>query len=470
MNIRAQVSRGLVARIVESAFAFVGTIVFARLLGPSDFGSYYLVLAVTMVITRPLIGVTKAIKKRSSETEGSHSEMFGLQLLASLGFVVLVTIGSILLSDQLIAYFDLVQAVPVLVMMVLTVGLFSPFQELLVSIRGRFDIKVWLETSRTTTMPFCQAAFVLTGWGVVGMALGYAVSAFLVLPVTIYLLRTRPSVPGFDVLHSVWEFARYSIMTALLSNVYNRLDVILLGLILSSASVGHYEVASKLTLPATFISGMASTALMPKLSSLDSLGESVTNEIVDVLSYASLLAVPIFFGGLAVAEPLVVTTYGNEYREAAVLLPGLALFRLVRTQSQQFHSALSGLDRPNIVLKISAVALTFNIISGYLLTIEYGAIGVIIATVAAELIHYFGSWFALRRYLPQFTVLPALLKYQILSGVPTYVAAAAVISISPLGTIFTLVLALSAGAVAYFGSLFILSSELRESYLYPQLR
>lgn len=470
MNIKSQVSRGLVARIVESAFAFVGTIVFARLLGPADFGSYYLILAIAMIITRPLIGITDAIKKRSSEIESPHSEMFGLQLLSSFGFIILVSVISVLLSSQLISYVELNQAVLVLILMVLTVGLFSPCQELLVSIQGRFDKKVWLETIRTAIMPFCQVALVLMGWGVVGMAFGYAVSAFLVLPITIYLLHTRPSVPGIDVLRSVWKFARYSILTALMSNVYTRLDVILLGLILSSASVGYYEVASKLTLPATFISGMASTALMPKLSSLSSLDESVTNEIEDVLSYASLLAVPLFFGGLAVAEPLVVTTYGNEYREAALLLPGIALFRLVRTQSQQFRSALNGLDRPNVVLKLSAVALTFNIVTGYILTIKYGTIGVIIATVAAEFIQYFGSWFILRKSLPKFSIFPDLLKYQLLSGIPTYGTAVIVVSISPLGAIHTLVLALLAGAIAYFGTLIILSSEIRKSYLYPQIR
>lgn len=469
INIRAQVSRGLVARIIEAMFAFVATVLFARILGPSDFGSYYLLIAVTMVITRPVIGVTKAAMKRTSEADSNHDELFGLQLLVSLAFVPLVAGIAILFSDRVTSYFGHPETVSLLTIMVLAVVLFSPCQELLVSIQGRFSTKVWLETARTMLMSILQLALVLLGFGVIGMVLGYVLSALLVLPITIYLLRTWPVLPSRDVVASVWKFARYSTVGAMVNNVYNRLDVLLLGFILSSAAVGHYEVASKLTLPATFISGMASTALMPKLSSLDSLDQSVGKEISEVLSYASLLAIPIFFGSLAVADLLVVTAYGTAYREAAILLPGLALFRLLRSQAQQFQSALDGLNYPNIHLKIAVVAVIFNIISGYLLTVAYGAIGVIIATIAAEIIQYGGSWYVLRRHVDGLTPLPSMLQYQLVAGIPTFAAAKFVMIMSPSASLSTLVAALVAGATGYFGTLFALSHELREQYLYPRL-
>lgn len=68
-------------RSIEVAFAFVATILFARILGPTEFGSYSFLIAVTMVITRPVFGVTKAVMKRTSKAGSDQRELFGLQLL-----------------------------------------------------------------------------------------------------------------------------------------------------------------------------------------------------------------------------------------------------------------------------------------------------------------------------------------------------------------------------------------------------
>jgi O-antigen/teichoic acid export membrane protein len=156
-----------------------------------------------------------------------------------------------------------------------------------------------------------------------------------------------------------------------------------------------------------------------------------------------------------------VTIYGGEFEQAASLLIGLALFRVLGTQSFPLIKVLHGLDMPDLNLKLSTVALGVNIVLGVVLTIRFGAIGVVVATVAAEATRYGGIVYVLKRELPEVGLFPRELGRQVAASAVMFVVVSALHAYFPVRSWVDLSALLAAGATTYAVVLLSISARLR---------
>ncbi|GAA0197743.1 hypothetical protein GCM10009000_009290 [Halobacterium noricense] len=235
----------------------------------------------------------------------------------------------------------------------------------------------------------------------------------------------------------------------------------LLGLLLTPSAAGQYEVAAMLTLPATFIATLAASGLMPRVSKLTSESKPVAQEISNTLSFASILAVPIFFGALAFPTALVITVYGGEFEAAAPLLVVLAIYRIISTQTTVLRKSINGLDHPSVNMRISAIALSFNIILGIILTIRFGAVGVIIATIFAECLIYVSTSYFIKQKIHGVTLVSRPLLEQIGAGLIMFVTVSGIHGFIPVQSWVDLSLLLTIGAGTYGFVLLLISDRLR---------
>jgi O-antigen/teichoic acid export membrane protein len=155
-----------------------------------------------------------------------------------------------------------------------------------------------------------------------------------------------------------------------------------------------------------------------------------------------------------------VTVYGPDYRGAAILLVGLALYRVVNTQAQIHIRTLEAVDRPRTIFRASVVALAVNIPLGYALIIEYGAIGVVAATVVAEGLRYTILVVATQRVIDIGIITGELPRQIIASGV-MYVAVVAVRSAVGEWSWLVLLAVVGFGAAVYVVVLTVISRRLR---------
>lgn len=448
MNLGLEVAKGFAAKLVQAALGFAGTIIFARALGPSSFGGFYLVLSLVQLADRPVKGVEVAAKKRFSEAESSRREVLGAQLLASGVAILAAVVAVVALAGPLASFTGVANAGLMFVLLFAGFVFFSPLQELLAA-RGLVGVQTWNDTLRSLfTFPF-QLAFVLLGYGAAGMAYGLSLATFCCLPVTHYYLRTMPRRPGRETLRSLWAFARYSVVSRILGRTYSRLDVLLLGYFLTPATVGYYEVAYKLTVPATFVTVVAGTGLMTKVSNLHSREKGVAADVTNTLAFSSVLAIPLFFGALAIPEAVIVTAYGAEYAAAADLLVGLALYTIIMTQASPLQSVVDGLNLPNLDMRVSAATLALNVVIGIPLVLTIGAIGVVVGTVVAEAFRYLLFAFIVRRYT-EANLLPRPLLGQVAAGVVMFGAVVAGHAYLSVDSWFALGVLLAWGGIVYF--------------------
>lgn len=452
----AEVTKGFIAKFLLAAIGFAGTIFFARILGPVSFGGFYLLLSVIHIVKLPVDGFSEASKKRFSESQTDRQAIAGATWLVVVAVGILGSIAAFHSGSYLAAFTGLEDALILFVVLFVALSLFTPFQGLL-SGTGRISRTIWIDFLRSLLTTPLQLVFVLYGYGAAGMAYGLSVATLFTIPVTHYFLRTVPRIPNRDTLDQLWSYARHSSISALLSRAYSRFDILLLGLLLTPAAAAQYEVALKLTLPAILVSEVAGEGLMARVSNLDSKGRAVALDISNTLSFASILSIPIFFGALILSRSLVVTVYGPEYAKAANLLIGLALFRLFETQVSPLGQAIKGLDRPDINVRVSAVALVVNIVLGILFTIRIGSIGVVIATVIAEGFRYVSLATILRRQLPELDLLPRTLLEQLFAAVLMAVFVYGVVQFIQIRSWINLGALLLTGTVVYAVTLFACS-------------
>jgi O-antigen/teichoic acid export membrane protein len=297
------------------------------------------------------------------------------------------------------------------------------------------------------------------------MAYGLSLATMLTVPVTHYFLRMRPSLPDRETFHQLWSFARHSTVSATLGQVYSRLDILLLGALLTPAAAGQYEVALKLTMPAILVSDVMRDGLVVRVSNLQSKGEAVGADVTNALSFASVLAIPLFAGATVLSQPLVVTVYGPEYAEASTLLIGLGLYRVFVTQSGPLSETLNGIDRPDINVRIAAGTLALNVVLGVALTLHIGAVGVVIATVIAEGLKYAATGIAVSRLVEDVTLLPSTLLEQVGAAVGMAAAVFLVRDAVGIQSWLTLLAVVGLGVAIYGFVLLVLSEQLRHTVL-----
>lgn len=420
VDLGLEISKGVIAKVLQAVLGFAGTVVFARVLGPTDFGGYYLLLSLVSIVDRPVTGMSSATRKRYAESDAPKAEILGFQTVFNVGYVIAASLGAMLLHSQLASYTALPEAAIYFAVLLTGLTLFTSLQSFLASL-GRVGIQSWIDTLRSVLTLGLQLALVAVGLGAAGMVFGLFFATIAMLPLTYHYLRIVPEIPIRETVASVWSFAQYSIPASFVGKSYDRLDILLLGFLASPMSAAWYEVAYKLTTPAMFVGGLISAGLMAKVSDQVSRGESIDDDINNSLAFASSIAIPVFFGALAIPESIVVTAYGSEYRNAALLLVGLALYRVIQTQTDVLTGILQGLDKPDVQMRASALALAINIPLGIALYWEFDALGVVIATVVSETVRYVFFNRSVSREVTR-SLLPRAFFEQVAAGAAMYVA------------------------------------------------
>jgi len=457
-----EISRGVLAKFSMAAIGFAGSVVFARVLGPGGYGAFYLILTLVNVLDNPVTGWGVACKKRISEADFPVGETLGSGLLGSL-LLALVVLPAAYVFNEHTSLYDLG-------------GLFLPFSGLFVvicffavtnrilSARANFSASEWADTLRSLFTTPLQLVFVAgLGMGTVGMVYGLAAATLLTVPYVLYQIGVKPEIPSRDVICSIASYAKFSVPNGFIGTALSRMDILLLGALISSSSVGEYQVSMQLTMAGTFIGGVASAGLMARVSNYWSQDdeERIVEDVANSLGYASVLAIPIFFGAAAMPESLLVTVFGGQYAGIGTVLVGLAFYRLLSMQSGQLASTVSGLDRPDILTRIGLVVLVLNVGLGYLLLLEYGITGVVFATVVSEMVRYVALARVIKSRLPKLSLFTRPFRQQLLAGLVMFIAVDRLHAFFGVSWWAELVILVGLGAVTYFAVLIAISESFR---------
>lgn len=457
-----------VSRLASSMAGFIATLYFARKLGASPLGIFYLttsLVAWLAIVGRA--GVPGAITKRVSELEQpSEYAVAGGAVVG--GFFAFVSVLVFLFEDAVNSYVGYPAAVYIILILLVSL-LFSLIGSLLsgfhlVHIRGL------LSFIKTGGQSIIQIAAVSTGLGVVGLYLGHIAGFVLVILLGLYYARgeiSRITGPSMRHFRSLGEYAKYSWLGALQSKMFNHTDIIILGLFTSSSLIGVYTVAWNIGHFLILFSGSLKSTLFPEMSKLTANHDSdtVAKLVNKSLAYAGLFTIPGLVGGALIGDRIL-SVYGPEFTKGFDVLIILIFANLLMGYQTQLLNALNAIDRPELSFRANFWFALVNISLNIVFIYRYGWVGAAIATAASvgislTIVYTYASRiirFAIpvRQISEQFVA--ALVMGAVVHSGVTLQKMYGLISQS---LVVVLLLAI-VGASSYFVTLFCISQDFRE--------
>ena len=243
--------------------------------------------------------------------------------------------------------------------------------------------------------------------------------------------------------------------------IYTVLDKTMIGVITDDMiEVGYYEQAQKVVRAALMVVSSLQTVMNSRIANAYANNDNL--EVKKCLgmsfSFVWLLAVPMMFGLIAIADKFVPWYYGASFEGVTYILmvtaPILIAIGLNGITGVQY---LVQTGKQSIFTKSVIVGSIVNVILNFMLINKLGGVGAAIASVVAEISIFL---FQLRYFKSQFSffeIMKLSIKYFI-SGIVMFGAIKLVASFLPVGIIYTLIEIL-VGCVVYFILLLILRDK-----------
>ena len=461
LDLGSEALSSVAAKFTMSGFGFIGVVLFARVLGPAGTGRYYFALAIALLLVRVDAGVGVALKKRVSEVGSDPRPYLAVGLAFHFAWVSLVATTTLAVARYTTFLPKTPLVVVAIVAVLATVGLFQILNRFYAGL-GYPSRSLWTDTARSVLTIGFQLPLLFAGYEAFGLLTGLAGGTLITALGVFVAAGIRPRLRGFgDTGKNVFDFARYSVPTAVIEDFYKRVDVILIGFFAGDAAVGFYETALRIITPAQQLSGSISNALGVKVSGLTSLGQKIREDVVNTVAYSGLLILPMFFGALAMPAALMRTFFGSSFGAGGVALVGVAGFFIFYIYQDPFATALESSDRPQFVFWLRTAALLIHLpLAGMLGYYWNGLLGVITATLSVEILILFTYQYISKKYMSG-TIFPRPRWAQLGSAVLMYIAIISVRPIVALSWWLPVVGLIGFGAAVYFGSLTVLSPHFR---------
>lgn len=174
-------------------------------------------------------------------------------------------------------------------------------------------------------------------------------------------------------------------LIAIFAQVYNGLDIVLLGLYRRAEEVGYFTIARRAIGGFTLLMICLANALLPRLSSTFSKDiEQFKSATGKFLKVSLFLTVFVFLPLIIFSSPLIYFALGNEYLPASLPFKIMAVGFLMVLFNLPCSTGLVAAGFEKEVLKQVCASAVLNIASNIILMPKYGMIGASISFLFAE--------------------------------------------------------------------------------------
>ncbi|WP_340817894.1 flippase [Methanolobus sp. WCC4] len=401
----------LIAQAVFVASGYAIHIGLGRLLGPSNYGIYAVVISLmTMVNLILATGIPQALSKYVAHGDISVKAVrdisLKIQLVFSLGiFLIYYIIAgkiALLLNDEgltpLIRLSSFI--VPSYALYSISTGYLNGLQE------------YKKQAITAISYSFFKAIFILVmvliGYALRGAIFGFVLAPMAALLIGIYCTKQRKFVEKNSQeinkeisVRQVLDFAIPIIFFSVITNLISNIDLFFVKAYLTDYDAGIYSASSTISKVPFYLTTGLYGALFPLISKNAASNNIKKNRKYAVKSfkYLFIAMAPTVFVIYMLSEELLTLLYSIEYIGGAqvlsILIIGIGFFSLFSLLT----TILNGIGMPRISVAISILLLFINILLNITLIPKYHIIGAAIATSTTSLIGLILSSLCVYRYL-----------------------------------------------------------------------
>ena len=397
--IQRQSTLSLIFTLAITGIGFLSTMLFSHVLGKDLMGVYYLFVAYFGIFN--MIGdggFGQAAVKRISEGAEQNAYLTAYAclrgILTIVSTLILITISPFFvdLKEYELVFWIIIALCAAFFGQTITRGVMG------LGHMGIYSVGFGLSELARIVI---QIITVLLGFTVYGLIGGYIAGIILSGILCIKYFTFKPAKFGFRHVKSLFIYGFWIFLISTGSTVFSYADTIFVGYFLTNGDVGIYRVAFQFTTAATFITTAIYSTLTPKISnwSANNQWEKIAPPVSRGITFSLILAVPVFTGGLLLADKLLYYFYGADFAAGATACTILLLVQVISVFITLLGVALTASDHARQSFYATATAAVLNIILNCIFIPLLGINGAALATlisysVNAVLIAHF-----LKRYI-----------------------------------------------------------------------
>lgn len=394
------------------AIGLASVVITTRYLGASGYGKVALAFAfVQMLGVLADVGLLTVVVREISRDPASTDRLVGNALLLRLVLALVVLALAALVSlalpwDRDVRVAVLIAGVP------FVLGLMNSALVAVLQARLRMGRAAVADVLGRAASFAALAVVVIADLGFYAVVATAAVGAAVTLAVT-WVIVNREASPRPRAERPVW---RSLLVTALpvgatlaVSEIYFRLDTLIVSAFRSYEEVGLYSLSYRIVELIGILPAIVMTSVFPLLSRYLHENRERAGRVIDATADAFVaVGVPLAAGGLVVAPALVRAIGGDEFADAADPLRLLLFAVALAFVSGLFGHALIAGERQRSALQLGVAALVFNLALNLALVPSLGIDAAAAVALGSEVLLVGGGLVLLRRELrltPRFGLL-----------------------------------------------------------------
>lgn len=383
------------AFIIQKLFSFVYFIFVARMIGVDNIGKYVFALSYTTIFSVFIdLGLSPVLTRESAKDQGKANDylnnVLGLKIILS-ALTFLAAVGLINILDYPSITRSLVYlAGLIMILDSFTLSFYAIF-------RGFQNLKY-----ESIGIIIGQIITVIVG--TIGLLLKFPLhiiiiallaSSFFNFLFSLFLLEKKIKIKpklAFNekLIRGLLKIAIPFGIAAIFTRVYGYIDSVLLSILAGDKFVGWYGVAYKLTFALQFIPAAFAAAIFPAMSSYYACSKELLAKTFEKsMFYLIIIALPISFGVLALADKIILKLYGQSFEASIIPLQILITSLIFIFLNYPVGSILNACDRQTTNTVNIGIAMVATIILNLILIPRFGVIGASISSITSSAILFF---------------------------------------------------------------------------------
>jgi len=307
--------------IAKVGITFVSSIILARLLTPREYGLIGMT-TIFIAISQSFIdsGFKQALIRKKDCTQADYSTVFYFNLLISAIFYLVLFV----FANYIGQFFEEPQLGGIL--RVLGIGLVINALTLVQQTQLNKNINFKLQTRISVVSSLVSGAISISmafmGYGVWSLVAKTLSGAFVSSLLLWWWRDWKPSlIFSWDSFREMFAFGSRLLMSGLLHTLYKNIYNLVIGKYFSAAELGFYTQAQTFQkLPSQHLSGVIQRVSYPVLATLQDDIPRLRAAYRKVIQNTMLITFVLMLGMAAVAEPLLITFVGEQWRPSIVYL------------------------------------------------------------------------------------------------------------------------------------------------------
>ena len=376
-------------------------VILARLLSPEDFGLLGMILVFTGIAKLfSELGFGAALIQKTELEEGHLSSVFWLNIAVGLILTILVYMS----APWVASFYN----EPRLILLVRAISIsfviagFGVVQKAMMTRKMQFKLLAIIQLLSVFITGIITVLMAFSGYGVWSLVVQLISVSFLGVVFLWLLGEWRPKfIFKAAALKDMISFSANLLGAQLLNYGVRNFDYLLIGRYVGSSGLGVYTLAYKfMLLPINQVSRIIGRVMFPALSQIQDDNQRIKRIYLRANRVIGLLTIPLMFGMIVVARPLVLTIVGPNWEAVIPVLQILCLVGIKQPVGSTTGWLYQAKGRTDLMLRWNFISMAITI-AAFIIGIRWGIIGVATA-------------YAIRSYLIWYPAITSQMKYNLL--------------------------------------------------------